>query len=302
MLGSNIPSDFIGDEYTSFDIRKLTTIRVGGKASSFVKPKSLSDLRLLLRKKNKIKAIIGRGSNTLPSDKDVDGVIVGMSDFNKSNLLKVKNNIFTVSSGISAPKFSKFVGNYGYSGAEFMTAIPGTIGGLLSMNAGCYGTEIWEIVNSVQTIDFAGNLHTRTADDYNISYRCVIPKHKNEIFLSADLVLIKSTVEKVKDIIKSLMLQRISTQPLDKFSFGSTFKNTKKFSAAQLIESCNLKGFKIGGAQVSLKHANFVINADGSASSKEINNLIEHITNKVLNKTGIKLEREVRNLGDGFEF
>ena len=302
MLGSNISSDFIGDEYTSFDIRKLTTIKVGGKVSSFVKPKSLNDLRLVLKRKSKIKAIIGRGSNTLPSDKDVDGVIIGMSDFNKSNLLKVKNNIFTVSSGISAPKFSKFVGNYGYSGAEFMTAIPGTIGGLLSMNAGCYGTEIWEIVNSVQTIDFAGNLHKRTADDYNISYRSVIPKHTNEIFLSADLVLIKSSVEKVKDIIKSLMLQRISTQPLEKLSFGSTFKNTNKFSAGQLIESCNLKGFKIGGAQVSLKHANFVINTDGRASSKEINKLIEHITNIVLNKTGIKLEREVRNLGDGFEF
>ena len=112
-------------------------------------------MRLLIKNKNKIKAIIGKGSNTLPSDSDVDGVIIGMSDFNKSNLLQLKNNIFTVSSGISAPKFSKFVGNHGYSGAEFMTAIPGTIGGLLSMNAGCYGTEIWEIVKSVRTIDFA---------------------------------------------------------------------------------------------------------------------------------------------------
>ena len=156
----------------------------------------------MIKDKNKIKAIIGKGSNTLPSDKDVDGVIIGMSDFNKSNLLQVKNNIFTVSSGISAPKFSKFVGNYGYSGAEFMTAIPGTIGGLLSMNAGCYGTEIWEIVKSVQTIDLAGNLHIRTADDYNIGYRSVIPKHKNEIFLSADIVLINSSVERVRDTIK----------------------------------------------------------------------------------------------------
>ena len=295
-------SVFIGDEYSSFDIKKLTTIKVGGKVSDFVRPKSLSDLRLLIKKKNKIKAIIGKGSNTLPSDDDVDGVIIGMSDFNKSNLLQVKNNIFTVSSGISAPKFSKFVANYGYSGAEFMTAIPGTIGGLLSMNAGCYGTEIWEIVKRVQTIDLEGNLHIRTADDYKISYRCVIPKHKNEIFLSADIILIKSSVEKVKDIIKSLMLKRISSQPLEKFSFGSTFKNTKKISAAKLIESCNLKGYKIGGAQVSLKHANFVINANGSASSKEINDLIDYITTEVFNKTGVKLEKEVRNLGDGFEF
>ena len=295
-------SVFKGDEYSSFDIKKLTTIKVGGKASEFVRPKSLSDLRLLIKKKNKIKAIIGKGSNTLPSDDDVDGVIIGMTDFNKSNLLQVENNIFTVSSGISAPKFSKFVANYGYSGAEFMTAIPGTIGGLLSMNAGCYGTEIWEIVKSVQTIDLDGKLHIRTADDYNISYRCVLPKHKNEIFLSADIILIKSSVEKVKDIIKSLILKRISSQPLEKFSFGSTFKNTKKISAAKLIESCNLKGYKIGGAQVSLKHANFVINANGSASSKEINDLIDHITTKVFNKTGVKLEKEVRNLGDGFEF
>ena len=284
MLGNNMSSVFIGDEYNSFDIKKLTTIKVGGKVSDFVRPKSLSDLRLLIKKKNKIKAIIGKGSNTLPSDDDVDGVIIGMSDFNKSNLLQVKNNIFTVSSGISAPKFSKFVANYGYSGAEFMTAIPGTIGGLLSMNAGCYGTEIWEIVKRVQTIDLEGNLHIRTADDYKISYRCVIPKHKNEIFLSADIILIKSTVEKVKDIIKSLMLKRISSQPLEKFSFGSTFKNTKKISAAKLIESCNLKGYKIGGAQVSLKHANFVINANGSASSKEINDLIDYITTEVFNK------------------
>ena len=295
-------SVFIGDEYSSFDIKKLTTIKVGGKVSDFVRPKSLSDLRLLIKKKNKIKAIIGKGSNTLPSDDDVDGIIIGMSDFNKSNLLQVENNIFTVSSGISAPKFSKFVANYGFSGAEFMTAIPGTIGGLLSMNAGCYGTEIWEIVKRVRTIDLEGKLHIRTADDYKISYRCVIPKHKNEIFLSADIILIKSSVEKVKDIIKSLMLKRISSQPLEKFSFGSTFKNTKKISAAKLIESCNLKGYKIGGAQVSLKHANFVINANGSASSKEINDLIDHITNKVFNKTGVMLEKEVRNLGDGFEF
>ena len=302
MLGNNMSSVFIGDEYSSFDIKKLTTIKVGGKVSDFVRPKSLSDLRLLIKKKNKIKAIIGKGSNTLPSDDDVDGIIIGMSDFNKSNLLQVENNIFTVSSGISAPKFSKFVANYGYSGAEFMTAIPGTIGGLLSMNAGCYGREIWEIVKRVKTIDLEGKLHIRTADDYKISYRCVIPKHKNEIFLSADIILIKSSVEKVKDIIKSLMLKRISSQPLEKFSFGSTFKNTKKISAAKLIESCNLKGYKIGGAQVSLKHANFVINANGSASSKEINDLIDHITNKVFNKTGVMLEKEVRNLGDGFEF
>ena len=98
------------------------------------------------------------------------------------------------------------------------------------------------------------------------------------------------------------MLKRISSQPLEKFSFGSTFKNTKKISAAKLIESCNLKGYKIGGAQVSLKHANFVINANGSASSKEINDLIDYITTEVFNKTGVKLEKEVRNLGDGFEF
>ena len=107
--------------------------------------------------------------------------------------------------------------------------------------------EIWEIVKRVKTIDLEGKLHIRTADDYKISYRCVIPKHKNEIFLSADIILIKSSVEKVKDIIKSLMLKRISSQPLEKFSFGSTFKNTKKISAAKLIESCNLKGYKIGG-------------------------------------------------------
>jgi UDP-N-acetylmuramate dehydrogenase len=302
MFGNNMSSVFRGDEYSYFDMKKLTTIRVGGKVSEFVRPKSLSDLRLLIKKKNKIKAIIGKGSNTLPSDEDVDGVIIGMSDFNKSNLLQVKNNIFTVSSGISAPKFSKFVSNYGYSGAEFMTAIPGTIGGLLSMNAGCYGTEIWEIVKRVQTIDLEGNLHTRTADDYKIGYRCLMPKHKNEIFLSADIILIKSSVEKVKDKIKSLILKRILSQPLEKFSFGSTFKNTKKISAAKLIESCNLKGYKIGGAQVSLKHANFVINASGTASSKEINDLINHIATKVFNKTGVKLEKEVRNLGDGFEF
>ena len=117
----------------------------------------------MIKDKNNIKAIIGKGSNTLPSDEDVDGVIIGMSDFNKSNLSYIKNNIFTVSSGISAPKFSKFVANYGYSGAEFMTAIPGTVGGLLSMNAGCYGTEIWEIVKSVQTIDLKGNLHTKNS-------------------------------------------------------------------------------------------------------------------------------------------
>ena len=183
-------------------------------------------------------------------------------------------------------------------GAEFLAGIPGTMGGALAMNAGCYGTETWEQVVDCTTIDRDGALHTRTSAEYEIGYRHVAAKFSNEEwFVAARFRFQAGDAAVAKARIKELLAKRMASQPLDKPNAGSTFRNPPGDHAARLIESCGLKGYMIGGAQVSTKHANFIVNT-GTASAADIESMIAHMQALVKEKTGVDLVREVKIVGD----
>jgi UDP-N-acetylmuramate dehydrogenase len=200
-------------------------------------------------------------------------------------------------SGVTCGKLARFSATNGKTGAEFMAGIPGTVGGALSMNAGCYGSVTWNIVHQVLTIDRSGNTHVRNASEFIASYRHVEMPLPGEWFLGAWLELKNGVQEESNRKIKDLLSTRLASQPLNLPSAGSTFRNPPNDFAARLIEECQLKGYQIGGAQVSPKHANFIVNV-GEATALDIELLIRHIKDTVLEKLGVALQQEVRVIGE----
>jgi UDP-N-acetylmuramate dehydrogenase len=179
-----------------------------------------------------------------------------------------------------------------------MAGVPGTVGGALAMNAGCYGGETWSHVVSVQTVDRAGKLHTRTPADFEIGYRHVLSRPpRDEWFVSAVFGFERGEESVAMARIRSLLAKRVASQPLNQPNAGSVFRNPPGDHAARLIESCGLKGFSIGYAQVSPKHANFIVNI-GGATAAHIERLVDHVEAAVQAKTGVRLHREVRIVGD----
>jgi UDP-N-acetylmuramate dehydrogenase len=209
--------------------------------------------------------------------------------------------------GVPSPKVARFAATHKLSGAEFMAGIPGTVGGALAMNAGCYGGEAWNIVDSATTVDRAGRLHRRTRADYDIGYRQVSLKvgsdgrerltPHEEWFVAARFKLPRGDSAKSRLTIKRLLERRIATQPLNQPNAGSVFRNPPDDYAARLIEACGLKGYTLGGAAISDKHANFIVNA-GDARAADIEALIEMAHLAVKQKFGIDLEREVKIIGE----
>jgi UDP-N-acetylmuramate dehydrogenase len=201
--------------------------------------------------------------------------------------------------GVAAPKVARFAALHQLAGAEFLAGIPGTVGGALAMNAGCYGAEMWEIVEDFTTISRSGEIFHRKKDEFEIGYRHCRPKsHGEEWFVSARFRLRPGDGEKSRAHIKELLARRIATQPLQLPNAGSVFRNPPGDHAARLIESCGLKGYGRGGARVSEKHANFIVNPQGKASAADIEFLIESVRRKVKEKTGIELIPEVRIVGE----
>ena len=204
--------------------------------------------------------------------------------------------------GVPSPKLAKFSARLGLTGAEFLSGIPGTFGGALKMNAGAVGGETWDIVESIETIDAQGKIHKRTVEDFNISYRHVEKKNKTaseaeEWFVSAVVKLAVGNKEESLQKIKNHLNRRGATQPTQQPNAGSVFRNPEGDYAARLIESCGLKDFCIGGACVSEKHANFIINT-GTATAKDIAALIKTVHEKVLQQHGVDLIREVQIVGE----
>jgi UDP-N-acetylmuramate dehydrogenase len=199
--------------------------------------------------------------------------------------------------GVSCSKLSKFTAKNGLADSAFFSGIPGTIGGALAMNAGCYGSETWDYVQKVLMINLNGDQVERNKSDFNISYRQVINNNKDEFFLAAWFKFPKGDKEESEKRIKELLAHRKETQPLNWPTAGSTFRNPKDNFAAKLIEDCGLKGYQIGGAQVSEKHANFIINL-GNASALDIENIITYIQKVVFEKKNIQLLREIRIIGE----
>ena len=281
-----------------------TSWRVGGIADHFYRPTDLNDLSLYLKSLNKDESVffLGLGSNLLVADEGVRGTVVCTSGV-LNEIKNIDETRIYVEAGVPSPKLAKYSAKLGLTGAEFLSGIPGTIGGALKMNAGAVGGETWDIVESVETIDMQGEVHKRTPEEFLIAYRHVEIKEKNsqqEYFVSAIIKLSQGNKEESLKTIKNHLNRRGATQPTQQPNAGSVFRNPGDDYAARLIEVCGLKGFCIGGACVSEKHANFIINT-GTATAKDIKALIETVHEKVKQQHGVDLIREVQIVGERSE-
>lgn len=291
-------------------MRKHVSWRAGGMAERVYIPADLEDLTWLVRVLPAAEPIhmVGLGSNLLVRDGGLQGVTILLHgvlkqlaiDSHVQNFPRGATDTLMVyaQAGVAAPKLARFCANHNLVGGEFWAGIPGTVGGALAMNAGCYGHETWEKVAQVQTLNRLGQLNERLPEEYVTGYRHVALKlHQQEWFMGAWFRLPLGDGVTSRATIKSLLQQRIATQPLQQPNAGSVFRNPPDDFAARLIESCGLKGHRIGDAQVSLKHANFIVNL-GNASAADIERLIEHVETVVETRTNVRLLREVRIIGE----
>lgn len=278
-----------------------TSWRVGGVADHFYHPTDLNDLSLYLKSLSQDEPVffLGLGSNLLVADAGIRGTVICTSGV-LNEIKTIDEERIYVEVGVPSPKLAKFSAKLGLTGAEFLSGIPGTIGGALKMNAGAVGGETWDIVESVETIDMQGQIHKRTPEEFSVSYRHVEIKDENlqnEWFVSAVIKLSKGNKEDSLQKIKNHLNRRGATQPTQQPNAGSVFRNPEGDYAARLIESSGLKNFCVGGACVSEKHANFIINT-GTATAKDIATLIEKIHDKVKQEHNVDLIREVQFIGE----
>ncbi len=290
--------------------------RAGGKARRTYAPADLDDMVRFLHglPDREPVYLVGLGSNLLVRDGGLDGTVIfthwalrGFQVVRKDE----SGGEIRAQAGVACPKVARVAAMHELAGAEFLAGIPGTVGGALAMNAGCYGGETWDLVTQVEVLDRAGNLHLRTPQQYSISYRSVerccrqLPNvlgklehgSSEEWFVAATFRMIRGDAERSRAQIKALLARRIAAQPLGIPNAGSVFRNPPGDHAARLIEACGLKGRRIGGACVSEKHANFIVN-DHGASTADIEALIELARNEVTRRFGIHLECEVCIVGE----
>ncbi len=275
-----------------------TSWRAGGSVDRAYVPADLDDLRVFVASlaKNEPLYLVGLGSNLLVRDGGLRGTVV--FTHNALKAIRLEGDSIYAQSGVPSPKLARFAAVHDKIGAEFMAGIPGTIGGALAMNAGCYGGETWRIVERVTTLDRAGNLRERPPANYEIGYRHVVLREDSEEwFVAAHFRLAGGDGTKSRATIKELLEKRIAAQPLNLPNAGSVFRNPPGNYAARLIEGCGLKGRVEGGAMISAKHANFIVNT-GGARAADIEALIELAHSSVLEKFNVDLEREVRIVGD----
>ena len=273
-----------------------TSWRVGGSADLFFVPVSIEDLQVFLAQLDSGEPVFwhGVGTNLLVRDGGIRGVVVSASGILK-RLEQVDHYVVRAGAGVPCTQLARQCIRWGLGPSEFFAGIPGTVGGALAMNAGAHGGETWERVESVQTIDRSGEIHLRATAEYSVAYRSV-KGPANEWFLEATLRF-DPDVTPSMDTLKEMLERRKTTQPLGLPSCGSVFRNPPGDHAARLIEAAGLKGHRIGGAEVSPKHANFIINAD-DASATDIEELIEFVRQTVLEEHGIELVHEVRIVGE----
>jgi UDP-N-acetylmuramate dehydrogenase len=288
---------------------KHVSWRAGGVARHTYVPADLEDLAAMLAGLPASEPVlcVGLGSNLLVRDGGYKGTVVFLHAALNTLRVEQKQEQASMASpliyaevGVASPKVARFAANLGCD-AAFLAGIPGTIGGALAMNAGCYGAETWSFVEKVCTIDRAGVRHVRLPQDYEIAYRHVAasnPAAAEEIFAGAWFRFPTMPSTAARDSIKTLLEKRVASQPLRWPNAGSVFRNPPGDFAARLIEATGLKGLRIGGAEVSQLHANFIVNATGSATAGDIETLIATVQARVAAATGVQLIREVRIVGD----
>ncbi len=278
-------------------LARYTSWRVGGLADRVFIAENVGELQAFLQTLDTAEPLefIGLGSNLLVRDGGVRGTVVVMHQ--ALNELRLDGQYIYAESGVTCGKVARFSASESKQGAEFLAGIPGTVGGALAMNAGCYGSETWNIVHQVLTINRSGQTHVRNASEFIPSYRHVEIPMPDEWFLGAWFKLEVGNTEISQQKIKQLLATRLASQPLNLPSAGSTFRNPHGDFAARLIEASGLKGYQIGGARVSPKHANFIVNV-GECTALDIELLIRHIKDVVLEKQGVALQQEVKVIGE----
>lgn len=279
-------------------LASYTTWRVGGPAQLLYKPANLADLSHFLQShpKNQPLLWLGLGSNSLIRDAGFAGTVILTQGCLKEMTLLDDHRV-KVEAGVSCASMARFCARNNLSGGEFWAGIPGTMGGALRMNAGCHGGETWQFVEEVQTMTADGQIRVRKASEFEVAYRHVSGLC-DEWFVSATFKLNPGDKETSLGQIKHLLEHRANTQPTNEYNCGSVFRNPPGDYAARLIESCDLKGFRLGGAMVSPKHANFIINYQGEAKASDIEALIHLVHTKVYERTSIELMPEVHFIGD----
>lgn len=287
------PSLFIDEPLANY-----TTWRVGGNAKQLYKPESIEILGQFLKQLPSSEAVLwlGLGSNSLIRDRGFDGTVIITQGCLKSIEL-IDDRSVRVEAGVSCALMARFCARNNLADAEFWAGIPGTMGGALRMNAGCYNGETWDKLVSVEMMDRKGNITHHNASEFDVGYRNVAG-NEDKWFIAANFKFESGDKAQSLKTIKKLLATRSASQPTGEYSCGSVFRNPPGDYAARLIESCGLKGFQIGHACVSEKHANFIINRQGKACAKDIEHLIDTVKAKVLQKTGVELKQEVHIMGD----
>ena len=274
--------------------------RAGGPAARFYIPADLEDLAKFLPRLPQDEPILflGLGSNLLVRDGGWRGTVVLMHRPGKRASL-IEGRIYA-EAGTACPKVAHLAAHSNLGDAEFLVGIPGTVGGALVMNAGCYGGETWDIVDQALTIDRAGQLRTRARSEFETSYRqCALKDAEHEEwFAAAWFKLPAGDWNTSRQIMRTLLTRRVKSQPLQLPNAGSVFRNPENEPAAKLIQACGLKGLERGGARISKKHANFIVNPQGAGSAADIEWLIEHVHATVKEQQGVDLKREVHIVGD----
>ncbi len=296
MMAMHQPPALRGTLLRDEPMARHTTWRVGGPARQFYQPADIDDLALFLSQLPEEKPLfwVGLGSNLLVRDGGINGTVIMMT----GALGGLQHDGVTVraEAGVPCAKVARYCARQGLVGIEFFAGIPGTVGGALAMNAGAFGGETWPLVESVETIDHQGLRHIRRPDEYRVGYRSVTGP-AGEWFIAAHFRLQSGDTEASQARIKELLEQRNRTQPTNQPSCGSVFRNPPGDHAARLIEASGLKGMCIGGACVSTKHANFIVNT-GNATAADIETLIAHVADVVEREHGIILIREAHIIGE----
>ena len=276
-------------------LARHTSFRIGGEAEVMAFPKNANELSALLKKSALLDwkfAILGAGTNVLAPDEGVRGLVICLKDC-LDGMRQTDETHIQVMAGVTMSRAAVFAANLGLAGMEFAHGIPGTVGGGVYMNAGAYGGEISDICESVQVMDYSGEVKTLSRDQMDFSYRHSCLEGQNAVVVSAVFELIPGSSDEIRRKMKDFQQRRMASQPLDLPSAGSAFKRPSGGYAAALIDQAGLKGYRIGGAAISEKHAGFAVNL-GGATAADVKALLTQVSETVYNSTGILLEPEIR--------
>lgn len=274
---------------------KHTSFRIGGGVEVMAFPKNAEQLAEVLKACGELDvkpAILGAGTNVLAPDEGLAGVVICLKDC-LDGMVQLDETHIRVMAGVTMTRAAVYAANLGLSGMEFAHGIPGTIGGGIYMNAGAYGGEMRDIVVTVEIMDFDGNVQTLCNNEMDFAYRHSALEKMEAIVLSATFVLQTAETETVRETMRALQAKRSASQPLDLPSAGSAFKRPVGGYAAALIDQAGLKGYTVGGAAISTKHAGFAVNI-GGATAEDVKTLLQQVSDIVYEKNGIRLEPEVR--------